>query len=220
VRALVVAVIADQQASGSAIVVQALRSERLGTNTALARLLGSFLDSILLASVKQFHQLGGLAAGSGTHIQNSHTGTSIDQKRGNHANNLLATDVSDLGLGDEELLERGEGGESSNDLLRGGHGPGKLVRVPLNGARGLDEFTLILDGGDLGNVEILETFLDSKRVSIIQQCDDQNDARDENCAARLGDAQNCANSPTRAGESETVWQIPTDCCPEFILLGL
>jgi hypothetical protein len=120
--------------------------------------------------MNKLHQLRGLASGCSTHVQNGHSGPKIHNKRRNHADNLLTTDVSDIGLGNEEFLEVGEGSETANDLLRGGHGPSKLVGVPRDRARRLHEFVLILDRGDFGNIKVLETLLDSKRVSILK-CD-------------------------------------------------
>jgi hypothetical protein len=166
VRTLVVTVVGDQQTRGTAVVVQSLGAKRLRSGSAILKLLGNLRHGFLLAGVDKLHQLARLASRCSAHVQAGHTGTEIHEKGRNHADNFLTTDVSNLSLGHEELLERGEGSKSANDLLGGGHPPSKLVGVPRNWARRVNKFVLIFDRGDLGNVKVPETLLDSKRVAV------------------------------------------------------
>jgi hypothetical protein len=145
VSALVIAVVGNQQASAATIVVQSLGTDWLGPNIALLDLLGNLRNGLFLACVEQLHKLCRLATRCGAHIQHSHSRSSIDEERRDHADNFLTTDVSDIGLGDEELLERGERRESPNDVLRSGHGPGELIGVPRDRGGRLNELILILD---------------------------------------------------------------------------
>jgi hypothetical protein len=166
VSALVVTVVGNQQASAAAIIVQSFGAEGFGSNITLLDLLGNLRNGVFLACVKQLHKLRRLAARCGAHVQHGHSRSSIDEERRYHADNFLTTDVSDIGLGDKELLERGERRESSNDVLGSGHGPGELIRVPRDWGRRLNELVLILNGGDLGNVVVNETLLNSQCVSV------------------------------------------------------
>lgn len=164
--ALVVAVVGDQQAGAATVVIQSFGTKRLGTSVAIVDLLCDLSNSIFFAGVKQLHKLRGLATRGGTHIKDGHARSSVDEERRDHANDLLATDVSNVCLGDEELLERREGCKSSNDVLGSGHGPCELIGVPRDWARWLDELVLVFDGGDFGDMMVLEALLDSESMSV------------------------------------------------------
>jgi hypothetical protein len=166
VGALVVAVVGNQQTSASAIVVQSLGTEGLRSSVAVLDLLGNLSNSIFLARVKELHKLRRLATRSSTHIENGHARSGIDEERRDHADNFLATDVSNVGLGDEEFLEGSERCKSSDNVLGGCHSPSKLIGVPRNWAWWLDELVFILDRCDFGDVVVLQTLLHSQRVSI------------------------------------------------------
>jgi hypothetical protein len=107
----------------------------------------------LLALVNHLEQLRRLASRSSTHVKYGHARAEIHQHRGDHADDFLSADVSNARLGDEELLECGEGRELANDVLGGSHPPSKLVGVP--GHR-LGRFNrsaiLMLDLDDLGDI--------------------------------------------------------------------
>lgn len=165
VGALVVGVVGNQQTSASAIVVQTLRAQGLGTRIALLHLLGHIQHGLLLSGVQQLHELRGFAAGGCAHVQHGHARSDVNQEGRDHADDFLTTDVAHVGLGDEEFLERCERSEAADDVLGGGHPPGKLVGVPRDRARGLDRVALVGNGGDLGNEVVLELLLDSQGVS-------------------------------------------------------
>ena len=72
---------------------------------------------------------------------------------------------ADGGLGDEELLESGEGREFANDVLRSGHVVGELVGIPGDGHRRFDILLVELHRLDLGDEVFVQVLLHGKRMS-------------------------------------------------------
>ncbi|GKT59283.1 hypothetical protein ColTof4_12426 [Colletotrichum tofieldiae] len=175
VAALVIGVVGDQKAGGAASI------RRVGLEVGLALLLRllaevkavllceraqDLSDSGLLALVDHLEKLAGLAAWRSAHVQHRHAGADVHEERGDHADNFLPADVTHGRLGNEELLESGEGGVFADDVLRGGHPPSKLVGVPgqrlgrLHGAS-IGVFNLF----DLGHVSALQKLLHGQGVA-------------------------------------------------------
>jgi hypothetical protein len=103
----------------------------------------------------------------------------------------LTADVSHAGLGDQELLEGSEGGVFADDLLRGVHGVGKLVGVPGDRLRGLDQLTIeALDLANLGGISFIQQSLHSERMTF------------------------------GSAEAEGVGQVPLEGFPELLSLGI
>jgi hypothetical protein len=116
--------------------------------------------------VNHLEQLRSLASRSSAHVENGHTRSEVHQHRRNHADDFLSADVSNARLGDQELLECGEGRELANDVLGSSHPPSQLVGVPRHGARRLDgSAILMLDLDDFGDVSGLKKVLDSESVA-------------------------------------------------------
>lgn len=92
-------------------------------------------------------------------------GLNIDEQRGNHADNLLPADVANGSLGDEELLERCERREFTDDILRGSHLPGELLGEPFELGWGLDKLTVEGHLGDFRDVMVDEALLHGKGMA-------------------------------------------------------
>lgn len=174
VGSLVVGIVGNEHAGGSAVVAGVgleaggilIGAGNLVDGT--AELLDDVTDSGLLAAVDHLKELSGLAAGGGAHVEDGHAGTKVHEKGRDHGDDLLAGDVADAGLGNQELLEGREGRELADDVLGGGHPPGELVGVPGHSLRGLDNGAIVGDLGNLGNVTGLEEVLDSDSVSVAE----------------------------------------------------
>jgi hypothetical protein len=120
----------------------------------------------LLTLVDHLEQLRRLASRSSAHVKDGHTRAEVHQHGGDHTDNLLSANISNARLGDQELLECGEGRELANDVLGGSHPPSQVVGVPGHGLRRLDgSAILVLDLDDLGDVSGLEKALDSEGVA-------------------------------------------------------
>jgi hypothetical protein len=90
----------------------------------------------------------------------------IKKKRGDHRNSLLTRDVSNLGLGDQELVEFGILGR----FLQQGTGdivvPSKIIRVPSQRARGVCNGAVDGDVAQVRNECVLDRVTDLNCVAI------------------------------------------------------
>src|SRR5690606_28814796 len=90
VCSLVLDIVGNNHSSGAPMV----QTFWLKIFVASSMLLCSLLDSSLLAFVKQFHQLSGLAAGSSAHVQNGVPWFDVQEKWWDHRDFLLTRDVT------------------------------------------------------------------------------------------------------------------------------
>jgi hypothetical protein len=117
--------------------------------------------------VEHFQELGSLASRCRAKIQNNMARLDIQQQGGNHADYLLSTNVPDACLRHQELLEFREGRVTANDVLGGGHPPGKVLGVPGNRARRLDRKTIVVGQlRDLGDITLLEEALHCEGMAV------------------------------------------------------
>lgn len=172
VGSLVVGIVGNEHAGSSAVVAGVgleaggVLIGALDLVDGTAELLDDVTDSSLLAAVDHLKELSGLGAGSGAHVENGHTGAEIHEEGRNHGDDLLTGDVADAGLGNQELLEGGEGRELADDVLGRGHPPGEAVGVPGHSLGRVDNGAIVGDSGDLGDVAGLEEVLDGEGVSV------------------------------------------------------
>lgn len=172
---LVIGVVGDEHTSGSSSIAWISLKIDFGLLLGLfAHVQAVFLgvltvylvNSGLLSNVNHLQQLRGLATRRSAHVKDSHARAQIHEHRWDHTDNLLSADVSNASLGDEELLEGGEGWEFSDDVLGRGHPPGKLIGVPWHSQGWLDGATiLMLNLDDFGDISGLEKSLDSERMA-------------------------------------------------------
>jgi hypothetical protein len=168
--ALVVDVVCDQKSRGSAVVAPVVALDSLvggscEVGLVVLVLLCRLADTRLFSNVQHLNQLSTLASRSGAQVENGVVRLDIEKKRGNHRDGFLATDVADGSLGDEELLESGEGRELADDILRRRHVVGQLVGVPCDGHRGLDVLVVKLHRLDLGDKVFVQVLLHGEGVT-------------------------------------------------------
>lgn len=91
----------------------------------------------------------------------------IKKERGNHRNSLLTRDVSNLGLGDQELVEFGILGrflqQCTGDIIM----PSKIIRVPGQRARGVCDGAVDRDVAQVRNECVLDRVTDLDCVATI-----------------------------------------------------
>jgi hypothetical protein len=213
--ALVVDVVCNQKSSGSALVAPVVALDSLvggccRVGLLILVLLCRLANARLFSNVQHLDQLSTLASRGSAQVENGVVRLDIEKKRRNHRNSFLATDVADGRLGDEELLESGEGRELADDILRRGHVVGQLVGVPRNGHRGLDILVVKLHRLDLGDKVFVQVLLHGESVSA---------KKSVFAVQTFVKCRWCV--PFATTEAERVGQLATESSPElFALLSL
>jgi hypothetical protein len=125
-----------------------------------------FASAFFFASMHHLNQLGRLAARRGTQIQNRHSRLEVHDQWRYHTHNFLTAYVSHVGLGHKELLERCERRKASNNILRRGHEPSQLVRIPRNCLWWFNDLAFVCDRSDLRNVVVLQSLLNCQSMPV------------------------------------------------------